>query len=373
VANDDIQAYEAIIFDIDGVLVDVRRSYNEAIIKTVQLILKESYDIKIADKFPFENLISKLRNTGGFNNDIDTAYAIILILLYCVLINKMNIDRTLTIFEEIVEKLDDKGKDTVEKELEKMGDIRMIINKLRYPGRVDNDDHADADADADANDNMISRLFNEIFYGPVLFKKQFNKEPRYYFDKPLISNDIVIVREETIRLLSQRFNGNLGLISGRSKVASYFTLSKLMKYFKESACVFLEDEKREFSKPNAFSLHKVFDNLALKSALYVGDSIADLLMVENFKSQTKKGKIFFCGVYGEGDKSSSGYGGSSGGDGGGGSGGDGDSSDPADDNADKVEENNRSKIKERILKSKNADLIIENVNDLPNILNITKN
>ena len=357
----DIQAYEAIIFDIDGVLVDVRRSYNEAIIKTVQLILKESYDIKIADKFPFENLISKLRNTGGFNNDIDTAYAIILILLYCVLINKMNIDRTLTIFDEIVEKLDDKGKDTVEKELEKMGDIRMIINKLRYPGRVDNDDHADADA----NDNMISRLFNEIFYGPVLFKKQFNKEPRYYFDKPLISNDIVIIKEETIRLLSQRFDGNLGLISGRSKVASYFTLSKLMKYFKESACVFLEDEKREFSKPNAFSLHKVFDNLALKSALYVGDSIADLLMVENFKSQTKKGKIFFCGVYGEGDKSSRGYGGSSGGDG--------YSSDLTDDNADKVEENNRSKIKERILKSKNADLIIENVNDLPNILNITKN
>ncbi len=347
-----IEVCEAVIFDIDGVLVDVRRSYNEAIIKTVQLILEESYDIKIANKFPFENLISKLRNTGGFNNDIDTAYAIILIILHCVLINKMNIDKTIIIFDEIVGKLDDKGKDAVEKELEKRGDIRNIINDLRYPGCVDYDDNAD--------DNKISRLFNEIFYGPVLFKKQFNKEPRHYFDKPLISHDIVIIKEETIRLLSQKINGNLGLITGRSKVASYFTLGNLMKYFKEDACVFLEDEKREFSKPNAFSLHKVFDNLGLKSALYVGDSIADLLMVENFKSQTKKGKIFFCGVYGEGEKSSSNNGNNN-------------SESTDNNNLDNAQENNQSKIKEKILKSKNADLIIENVNDLPNILNITKN
>lgn len=347
-----IDECEAIIFDIDGVLVDVRRSYNEAIIKTVQLILKDSYDIKIANKFPFEKLISKLRNTGGFNNDIDTAYAIILIILQGILINKMNIEETLGIFDKLVEKLDDKGKDSVEKELENMGDIRTIINELSYPGRTEEDD--------DDDENMITTLFNEIFYGPVLFKEQFNREPKYYFEKPLISNDKLIIKEESIKKLSQRFNGNLGLISGRSKVASYFTLGNFMKYFKDNACIFLEDEKREFSKPNAFSLHRVFDNLGLKSALYVGDSIADLLMVENFNSQAdKKSKVFFCGVYGEGvDRNYS-------------------SENEYDeyntDDDDKHYQNDLSKIKEEILKSKNADLIIENVNDLPNILNITKN
>ena len=288
-----IDECEAIIFDIDGVLVDVRRSYNEAIIKTVQLILKDSYEIKIANEFPFEKLISKLRNTGGFNNDIDTAYAIILIILHCILINKMDIEKTLGTFDKLVEKLDDKGKDSVEKELENMGDIRTIINDLSYPGR--------ASADDDEEENIISTLFNEIFYGPVLFKKQFDREPKYYFEKPLISNDKLIIKEESIKKLSQRFNGNLGLISGRSKVASYFTLGNLMKYFKDNACIFLEDEKREFSKPNAFSLHRVFSNLGIKCAIYVGDSIADLLMVENFNDQVnKKSRVFFCGVYGEG-------------------------------------------------------------------------
>jgi HAD superfamily phosphatase len=315
-----ISECEAIIFDIDGVLVDVNKSYNEAIIKTVELILVKNFDISL-NNFPFQELISKLRNTGGFNNDIDTAYSIVLIILYCILINKMNIDKTVQIFHNLLEKLDDKGKDSVEKELEKFGNITPITKKLKYP----------------SNDDMISTLFNEIFYGPILYKKRFNKEPIYYFDKPLITNDILIIKESTMRLLSQKFNGNMGLISGRSKVASYFTLNSIIDYFNENACVFLEDEKREFSKPHAFSLHKVFDSLKLSSALYVGDSMADLLMVENFRKQTIEDRIFFCGVYGDGGNSK------------------------------------ESIDKKRLLKSNHADVIIKNVNDLPNILNNTKN
>jgi HAD superfamily phosphatase len=311
---------EAIIFDIDGVLVDVKKSYNEAIIKTVELILIKNFNISL-NNFPFQDLISKLRNTGGFNNDIDTSYSIVLIILYCILINKMNIDKTVQIFHNILEILDDKGKDSVEKELEKIGNITSITKILKYP----------------SSDDMISTLFNEIFYGPILYKKQFNKEPIYYFGKPLISNDILIIKESTMRLLSQKFNGNVGLISGRSKIASYFTLNSIIDNFNENACVFLEDEKREFSKPHAFSLHKVFDSLKLSSALYVGDSMADLLMVENFKKQTTEDRIFFCGVYGDG-------------------------------------ENNKGSIdKKKLFRSNHADVIIKNVNDLPNILNNTKN
>ena len=71
--------------------------------------------------------------------------------------------------------------------------------------------------------------------------------------------------------------------------------------------------------------------------MYVGDSMADLLMVENFRKQTTEDRIFFCGVYGDG------------------------------------ENNKGSMDKKKLLKSNNADVIIKNVNDLPNILNNTKN
>lgn len=308
---------ESIVFDIDGVLVNVDRSYDLAIIQTVKSILNDNFSIDIKD-IPFKELISRLRYTGGFNNDIDTAYSIILVILYCILNNKMSIKKTLDFFHELTERLDDKGIKAIEKELEKIGDIKRIKNKLDYPN----------------TDDIISNLFNELFYGPDLFKKQFNREPKYYFGEPFIKNDTVIINERTINYLFTRFKGNLGLISGRSKVASYFTLDKIMHYFDKEACVFLEDEKRELSKPSTFSLHQVTGNLNVNSAIYVGDSVEDLLMVEYFNNENKNKKIFFCGVYGGGNQLSS--------------------------------------DKKKIFESKNADIIIENVNELPNILNNTK-
>ena len=70
--NINYNKYEAIIFDIDGVLIDVINSYNQTIIKTIQHILNTNFNIRLVD-FPIEKLISKFRHTGGFNNDVDTS------------------------------------------------------------------------------------------------------------------------------------------------------------------------------------------------------------------------------------------------------------------------------------------------------------
>src|ERR671938_55924 len=72
--------YDCVLFDIDGVLVDVRRSYNVTIKKTVEYMLKfitgRSFRSLVTDQ-----IILKFRQSGGFNNDTDTAYAITLAML----------------------------------------------------------------------------------------------------------------------------------------------------------------------------------------------------------------------------------------------------------------------------------------------------
>jgi HAD superfamily phosphatase len=315
--NINYKEYEAIIFDIDGVLIDVINSYNQTIIKTIEHILTNNFDISLVD-FPIEKLISKFRHTGGFNNDIDTTYSMILTIVYCKLINKNEINEIFNFFTELLDKIDDKGILSVENELERLGRIENIKVQLGYP----------------KDDNIISTVFNEFFYGPDLFKKQFNKDPKYYFDKPLIYNDKLIIKEKTIKDLSKKFNGKLILISGRSKIAANFTLNKLLDYFIKDACIFLEDEKREYSKPNTYAIHKVFNQLKLKNAIYVGDSIEDLLMAKKFRDETNREKIIFCGVYGK--------------------------------------NTNSSEHLKRLFKLKGADIIVGNVNDIPNILNNTK-
>ncbi len=311
--------FDAIIFDIDGVLIDVINSYNQTIIKTIQHILDFYFKVDMNLTYILiEKLISKFRHTGGFNNDIDTTYSIILTIVYCKKINKHNRSEIFNFFLDLLEKMDDKGILSVENELEKLGDIEDIKIKLEYP----------------KDDNIITTVFNEIFYGPNLYKEQFKKKSKYYFGKPLINNDKIIIKEKTIQILSKEFKGKLILISGRSRVAAFFTLNNLLDYFVKDVCVFLEDEKREYAKPSTYAMHKVFNQLKFKNAIYVGDSIEDFLMVERFRYETSRTKIIFCGVYGTNSTS--------------------------------------SKDLKRLFEIKGADIIVENVNEIPNILNNTK-
>ena len=77
-----LNSVECALFDIDGVLVDVRKSYHLAIKKTVEFIMK-SMGTKKSHSFPIvtDTLILRFKQTGGFNNEIDIAYAIILALM----------------------------------------------------------------------------------------------------------------------------------------------------------------------------------------------------------------------------------------------------------------------------------------------------
>jgi beta-phosphoglucomutase-like phosphatase (HAD superfamily) len=72
--------YDCVLFDIDGVLVDIRKSYNAAIKKTVEYMLRSitgrSFRGLVTDR-----IILEFRQSGGFNNDTDTTYAIILAML----------------------------------------------------------------------------------------------------------------------------------------------------------------------------------------------------------------------------------------------------------------------------------------------------
>src|SRR3989344_2026613 len=59
---------KAIIFDMDGVLVDVSKSYRIAIKETAEYFLGEEIS---------KEEIQKLKNQGGFNDDVDLTEALV--------------------------------------------------------------------------------------------------------------------------------------------------------------------------------------------------------------------------------------------------------------------------------------------------------
>ena len=306
-----------IIFDIDGTLIDTRESYNKSIKKTVQFLVKY-IDISKENlgKIVSDELIFKFRKSGMFNNDIDTSYALVLSIL-CGPPKKSDL---LFFIENIAQNASSKGIKSVENYLKDYSEIRLkqIKKLLRYPG--------------DVNTSIITRVFDEYFYGPQLFKKQHGTNSKYYSGRPLIENDILLATNSTLKKISNMFDMRTGIVSGRSRIAAEYSLKSVFKFFDIKGSVYLEDEKREMGKPNPSALIKSVKSFGVSNAFYVGDSAEDLFMVQRARKISNL-DIKLIGV---------------------------------------CASNARSNQIRSLFTSNGTSLIVKNINELPNILNKVK-
>jgi HAD superfamily phosphatase len=289
-ANDYIPEFSSInadcvLLDIDGVLVDVRKSYNIAIKKTVDFILENITGNSKLKNIVTDEIILQFRKTGGFNNDVDTCYAIVLGVTASPK-NSINYIRKFLL--KLAKSLDDNGIESIEEKILSSSsslafNIYNIKELLIYPAPV--------------GKSFLATVFDETLYGPELFKKKHYICPKYYFGKPLIDNDKLIITKETLCTLSKEFDGNISLISGRSKLAAEYSLKPIFNNFNQNACVFLEDEIREHAKPKPYSIMKSMKTMDARTAIYAGDSIEDLIMSRKAQQETGN-TISFFGVYG---------------------------------------------------------------------------
>src|ERR687885_349963 len=314
---------DCVLFDVDGVIVDTRKSYNAAISKTVDFVIKYVTGRSNLNGLVNQEIILKFRRTGGFNNDADTSYVICLAALSNPREKNYDISQMRKFISYIAKNANEDGIISVERFLSSSSqyafnsNIEKLKELLAYPGPV--------------GKSFMATVFDEIFYGPQLFKKRYGFAPKYYFGKPLIEKDKLVVTRSTINTISDIFDGHIAIVSGRSKLATEYSLGSVFNIFNQRASVFLEDEDRKYSKPNPYAIKKAMDIMGAKTAIYVGDSTEDFLMSQKVKNNNGTSKIItFFGIYGCSVR-------------------------PAD--------------TFRQFKQNKVDAIIENVNQLPNILN----
>lgn len=268
---------DAIIFDCDGVLIDVANSYDKAIIKTTDFILKEFANVSNAIPITSQ-IIDAFKKTGGFNDEVDLTYASIISLTAA---DKLNKDGTEFLFQ-VIQNADETGINSVEKYLDGLNaDISEIRKKLNYPGRH--------------SDNPLYSIFDQLFYGPELYQKLFNKTSQFT-DNGFIENDKVIVSTDLLDKLKKKFNQNIAIVTGRGYDSISYSLKEILEQFNIKNSVFLEDEPRELAKPNPESLLRSIKGLNSNHTIFVGDSMEDFIMA---KKATENGnKTTFCGIIG---------------------------------------------------------------------------
>ena len=333
----------AVIFDCDGVLIDTRGSYDRAISKSVAYVFEALTRYSTPEGLISDEVISLFRRSGGFNNDWDTVYGILMFML-CGLPERLRgrlekemeqigsqsepfkrissiresvekierdelgdefFEEAMDKLKEFTELLDETGVDSVDRNLtgaaENSEDLRAFVKVLKrflcYPG--------------DVGESIVATVFEEFFCGSELFMETFRMEPRFYKGLGLVENERSIIRPETLdRLTYFLGRANFGVASGSRLVPAKYILRELLERFDPKASIFLDDvEKAEsdhsdraglkvnLKKPNPFSLLKAAEAFNPRSVvLYVGDSMADAMTVREANKADLR--FIFAGVYG---------------------------------------------------------------------------
>ena len=272
----DPTTFDSIIFDCDGVLVDITNSYDQTIVKTAKYVLETLAKISDSIKIDFK-IIDGFKSTGGFNDEVDLTYAAILSI---VAAKKLKKDQT-EFINLVIKNSDSTGIKSVETFLKNQVDISEIIEQLSYPGSH--------------KDNILYQIFDQLFYGPELYSKLF-KNTSKFSESGLIENDIVIFNNNLSDKLENKFNKQISMVTGRGKESVKYSLKNLLEKFDLQNSMFLEDEPRELAKPNPQSLVNSITGMNSKSCLYVGDSMEDFIMAK--KATILGNKTTFCGIIG---------------------------------------------------------------------------
>lgn len=274
--NIDEKNPDAIIFDCDGVLIDITNSYDLTIKNTTAILLKKIAAIEKSDPVTIE-MIEGFKKTGGFNDEVDLTYALILSYIAA---KKLNKPASKFVFD-VIENSNKTGIGSVEKYLESLVDLSDVRKRLDYPGS--------------RSTNILCSFFDQLFYGSELLYKLYKKKSQ--FDgKGLIENDKVLLKKELVDTLRKKFSKKISIVTGRGIESIRYSLKELLNEFDLKNSVFLEDEPRELAKPNPASLLRAISGIGSRCTIFVGDSTEDLIMAK--EAEQMGTMTIFCGIYG---------------------------------------------------------------------------
>lgn len=265
--------FRAIIFDIDNVLVDTRRSYLEAIRWCIDIFLTHGkiphFVAGPKARTPHlltANDVNHFKLLGGFNDDWDCCYGLLVYLMHLPVKS-----RTIPSLKEAKD-IDGFVKKIHNRPLGVNGIVKLLG---RHPA---------------IKIEQIERIFQEIYLGPDLFHKREQKFPAYWKKRGLINMEKPIFPKETLEKLKAA-GIKLGIATGRPRFEAEFALKNfdILHLFDAMTTmdeVYEAEQKlgRSLRKPNPYSLIETAKKLGEKhNLLYVGDLPDDMLAAKHAK------------------------------------------------------------------------------------------
>jgi len=302
---------DILIFDMDGVLIDVSKSYRETIKQTVLIYLKMCLGFEMGKRGPISKEdITLFKSIGGFNNDWDLTSGLLLYLLSISGIPPSKKKKRFSSIEESVSYLREKSsrflqKNTIQlngkhttsfiKEVKASGGgLKGVRQTLAgsWNGWV----YKAGDLD---QENLVKRIFQEVYLGKQ-FTSYYHLQPLFYQGKGLYLRERLLIPRRILSSLGKKMK--MGIASGRPRFEAELALKRfrLLPYFDSVVTLdeCMEEEARIFRstgrrisclKPHPYSLLRVIREIGIPHPKcgYVGDVVDDMLAVQPIKKKLR--------------------------------------------------------------------------------------
>lgn len=270
----DLGAIDALIFDIDGVVMDVSGSFRHVVCQTVQLYMQQILGYTGETTLVEPEEIKGFKLAGGFNSDWPITES--LILFYLEKSYRYNTTDLATLRELPDDIL------SLTKRLKKLGGGWQAMEQIL----ADSSHTAREWINSRFDSKVIIQIFGEVYAGERA-SEIYGKPPKYYHGPGLLETETVLIDSSLI-------HHPYGIITGR-------TANEAKVAFKQSglqvAPQWLVTSDMGLEKPDPKTMERITSAMGFERAVFIGDTVDDFLTVQNYElKKADSGSVFFCGV-----------------------------------------------------------------------------
>lgn len=262
-----LSGIEAVIFDIDGVLLDVSRSIRAVNCLSIPTYLRTLPDWAAPDTLLHSDEIERFKEAGGFNDDWDLTFAAVLLYLY-----KAAHYRT----------RDAAVLHTLSPTIEEYTSVIAACGGWLHTAEAYLQERATAEewaaVQTDYRKDLIRRLYQELWAGDNC-QRLYGFAPAYFpgpgkiaQDRPLV--DVALVPTNRI----------VAALTGRTRAEAEFGLevAGLADRIPQPDFCMTKDDGN--AKPDPSGLVRLMATLGCRTAVYIGDTVDDLRTVLHYRA-----------------------------------------------------------------------------------------
>ena len=282
-----------IVFDMDGVIVDVSESYRDTVRQTARLFFKDAPGwSSLPDPLFSLKDLAGIKQSGGLNNDWALTYHVLDLLITQVSVPSLPdetdpwllYDQTLKgcKLDRLIDFLTSHGS-PLDYLHQKAGKHRSLFMQKMSSNDV-------------GNGNVVKQIFQEIYLGRNLFTATYSRPANTYTGEGLINRETLLIEPAVFQRLAAE--NLLALATGRPEAEAEYALDhfEIRPYFssvfnlddclrEENSILEKEHKTVSLSKPHPFMLDAIAEIHAHEAShrYYIGDMPDDMLAANRSK------------------------------------------------------------------------------------------